>query len=383
MSFIAKTSYGLEDVLATELSELGASNIFKLRRAVSFECDLRTLYKINLYSRVALRVLKPLFSFNLKNENELYTEVRKYRWDRLISVKQTFAINSVVNSDNFNHSNYVALKTKDAIVDQIRDLKGSRPDVELNDPDFRIDVHIFDDKCNISLDSSGRSLHKRGYRAQGHEAPLNEVLAAGMIALSEWDGKSSLLDPMCGSGTLAVEAAMKIHRIAPGSVKPDFGFMRWKNFDQDLWEEVVQEAEDQFVDQEDLIFACDIDENSVELTEQSLANVEAPLDINVIHADFFDLEKPTDHGTIIMNPPYGERLEQDEINDFYKEIGNKLKRDFAGWNAWILSSNAEALKFIGLKPSRKIKLYNGSLECKFQKFTLYDGSKKAKKQKRS
>ena len=376
---VVKTMQGLEDVLIQELQALGIEEITKHKRAVSFNGNLEKLYKANLYCRTAIRVLVPIYKFQLQNENELYRGIQQIDWNEYLTNSDTLAVDSAVHSPYFNHSNYVSLKTKDAIVDQFRDRFGKRPSVELDNPDLRINIHINDNQCEVLLDSSGYSLHKRGYRINQNAAPLNEALAAGMILLSGWQKDCDFYDPMCGSGTILMEAATFARNIAPGKNR-SFGFMKFKNYDKELWKKLHQEAIDNETDFQYNIYGSDISDKSIYISKN-----------NIIHSGFDDyiklekvaFEKLTPKGKkglIIMNPPYGERIEKDELFYFYELIGDTLKQKFAGFNCFILGGNLEAFKYIGLKPARKFTLFNGKIECKYQKFELYRGSKKAKYQ---
>ena len=378
---IAKTQLGLEEILAEELRQLGAQEITVLNRAVSFVGDLGFMYKANLCLRTAIRILQPIHQLTARRDVQLYEELKKFDWDRYIDLNNTIAVNAAVNSDFFNHSHYVALKVKDAIVDFFRDKsKGSRPNVDVKNPDVRINVHISNDKCNISLDSSGDSLHKRGYRHVTNNAPISEVLAAGLILLSDWDRESDFLDPMCGSGTLAIEAAMIACNIPPALHRKGFGFMNWKNFDHQLWNIIKDSALKKVKDFPGKIIACDRAFSSIRKTE---ANIKDALleDIIEVHRMNF-IKKPylfENKGEIVFNPPYGERLEVD-VNELYAKIGDTFKKNYSGCSAWLITSDMEALKHIGLKHTRRIKLFNSQLECRFLKYEMYKGSKKHNKQ---
>ena len=376
--YVAKTLSGLENVLADELSELGAKNISIAKRAVYFEGNTELLYLTNLSLRTCLRILKPIKKFKADNPNSLYRNVLKYNWLGIISPDDTFAIDSVVNSQFFKHSKYVALKVKDAIVDQIREAKGKRPSVDVNNPTHRINVHIEKNNCTISLDSSGESLHKRGYRISGETAPLNEVLAAGMIKLSGWNGDSNFIDPMCGSGTLPIEAALIANNISPNLNRKHFGFMNWDSFDENLFNKVKQKL---FTEQKKFnhkIIANDISESAINTARINAEKAGVKEFITFHNKDFANLQHNLESGIIITNPPYGERLKHHDIIRFYKNIGDTLKKHFTGFDVWILSANKDALKQIGLRTSRKLMLYNGALKCKFHKNQMYKGSKKAK-----
>jgi len=376
--YIAKTLFGLEEILSDELKSFGASNIRIANRATTFHADLGTLYKINLASRTALRILKPIKNFYAKNPDQLYKKSKDFNWPRLISANDTFAIDCVANSEIFRHSKYAALKLKDAIVDQIRSINGKRPSVDVNNPKYRINLHIVNDQCTISLDSSGESLHKRGYRISGEIAPLNEVLAAGMILLSGWDGKSNFIDPMCGSGTLAIEAALIALNIPPNLYRSEFSFMHWKSFDNNLFKLVKSELITQKKNFPKIIIGND---KSNIVLKSAIANAKRAKvlpNITFTNLDFFYENNDYDSGIIITNPPYGERLKTDNMNDFYKKMGDTFKQNYNGFDAWVLSSNKEALKRLGLRTSRRLTLYNGSLECKYHNYKLFKGSMKKK-----
>lgn len=380
-TFIAKTLFGLEEVLEQELKDLGAQNLVKHNRAINFDGDLEMMYKANLRLRTAIRILKPIHVFKAKTEQELYDGVKSINWNQYILTEGKFAIDSVVNSSYFNHSRYVALKSKDAIVDQFREEFGIRPSIHVSEPDVRINIHIAKDEVTISLDSSGDTLHRRGYRLEKNAAPLNEVLAAGMILLSEWDRKSSFVDFMCGSGTLLIEAALYARNIAPGKTRKHFGFMNWHDFDQDLWEKVKSDAEALEVEFDHQILGSDLSETAVNIALENILRAEVDEDIKLSTRSFTKRQAPKgDSGVVIINPPYGERMKPNDLDNFYKLIGDHLKQEFDGWDCWIISSNQNALKRIGLRPSRRISLQNGSLDCKFQKYSMYKGSKKAKYQ---
>ena len=376
MKLIVKTFHGLEDVLASELKNLMATNVQALNRAVSCDGGIDLLYRINHLSRTALRVLKPIHSFKARNERQLYARTMEYDWSSILNLKKTFAIDSVVYSELLKHSKFAALKVKDAIADQFRKKTGKRPDVETAAPDIRIHLHIAGDIVTISLDSSGNSLHKRGYREVGHAAPLNESLAAGMLKLSAWNKITPLIDPMCGSGTFLMEAAMIACQIPPGLLRTKYCFMNWPDFDDNLWKEIIEKSKEQVKALDFEIRGSDISPKAMDTAFRTIAPFDWAEKISLKRASFFKLEKEFENGMIIMNPPYGERLKSDDITALYKKIGDTLKFNFSGFEAWILSSNATAIKSIGLRPSQKTTLYNGSLECKFQQFSLYKGSKK-------
>ncbi len=379
MQIIVKTFQGLEEVLAEELKLLGAKNIEPIKRAVSCTGDLKLLYKANLHLRTALRVLLTISTFEAKDEEALYRNVHDFDWTQYIDESSTIAVDGVVFSDHFKHSKYVALKVKDAIVDKFRETTGERPSIDVNNPALRINVHIFQEKVTISLDSSGSSLHMRGYRASNQEAPLNEVLAAGMLLVAGWKPNIPLIDPMCGSGTILMEAGMMAYNMAPAIRKKHFGFMKWRDYDGKLWEQLHKKAEEAIATPKGSINGSDISGEVLDVAKVATLDFKLNFGIRLMKMPFNRLYPKTDHGMLMLNPPYGKRIKPDDINALYKDIGNTLKRTFVGFEAWILSPNVEALKNIGLHPSKKHTLFNGPLECKFQKFEMYEGSKKVAK----
>ncbi|MFT5167369.1 MAG: putative N6-adenine-specific DNA methylase [Saprospiraceae bacterium] len=379
MKLTATTSQGLEEILADELVALGASNVFILKRAVEFTGDKKLLYRACYELRTAIRVLMPIEQFRVRHESGLYSKIKKIDWSTYMGVDDTLAINGVANSEYFNHSKYVALKSKDAIVDQFRDKFGRRPNVDVTSPTLRINVHINEDLCTVSLDASGESLHHRGYRREALEAPINEVLAAGMILLSGWKKDCDFIDPMCGSGTLLMEAGMIASNIPPQKYcKHKFGFENWKDFEPALWEEVKKEAHAKIIDFPHRIIGYDQDFKAIRVTERNLMDTDLEGKIEVERQKFEKLEPPSANGFILTNPPYEERIKTGVIDELYAMIGERLKHHFPGYTAWLISSNMEALKKIGLRPTRKITLHNGPLLCKFLKFEMYEGSKKNK-----
>ncbi len=378
MKYIAKTMSGFENLLAEEISNLGGSQIEMLNRAVSFEGDIEVLYQVNLWARTAIRVIQPILEFKAHNETVLYKRLRRYDWTNLIPLDKTFKINSNVHSEVFTHSKYVALKTKDAIVDTFREkYNGERPNIELENPDFLLDVHCNKVDFVISIDSSGESLHKRGYRQKERRAPLNETLAAGMIMLSGWDKKMPLLDPMCGSGTILIEALLIARNIPPRFNRTHFAFMNWPEYNDELWRTIKLKSLATVKEGPvPLLFGFDIDPDEYAQTKKLLKSLDMDTYIDLHKIDFFSHECISESGFIITNPPYGLRIEQDDINDFYKNIGDTFKKHYQGWTAWVLSGNKEALKFLGLRTSKKMTLYNGAIECKYHRYDLYRGSKK-------
>jgi putative N6-adenine-specific DNA methylase len=375
LKLIAKTFHGLEGVLAEELKGIGAQNIKEVNRAVEFEGDKEILYKANLLLRTAIRILHPIHTFTAADDTQLYDGVKAFDWSTLMDVEETLAIDPVVYSEVFTHSKYVALRAKDAIVDQFRDKLGKRPSVDVENPSVRFVIHVAKDKVTMSIDSSGDSLHKRGYRMGNHKAPLNEVLAAGMVLLSGWDKKMPLIDPMCGSGTILMEAVMYARNYPPGLHKKSFGFMTWKDYDESLWNKVLEEAKSKIEQPRLRIFGSDASIKAIDIARESALGFRFNRDINFSVSSFEKLEPTYPKGMIIMNPPYGERLMKDkDVVDFYRMIGNQLKQTFIGYDAWVITSNKEALKNVGLKPLEKIRLYNGALECGYHKFNIYDGT---------
>jgi putative N6-adenine-specific DNA methylase len=375
---VAKTLHGLEDILAEELRALGAEDVVPGVRVVTFKGDKALMYKSNLYLRTAIAVLLPIHSFKARDEHQLYKGVQQIDWSTYLGLNETLAIHGVTSSDYFTHSQYAALKTKDAIVDQFRKNFGQRPSVDTFRPTLRINLHIRNDQCTLSLDSSGDPLFKRGYRNSRDEAPLNEVLAAGMIQLSGWDKKSNFIDPMCGSGTLPIEATMMALDIPPCIRRDEFGFERWADFDAEIWDEIYSVAKRKGDKLPFHIIGSDVSQQTLRKARNNMRSAPVGNNIKLAVKDMLDFSPPEGGGVVIMNPPYGERLEKEDINGFYESIGDQLKKNFSGYDAWIISSNMEALKHIGLRPSRKIQLFNGSLECSFRKYELYSGSKKGK-----
>lgn len=376
----AQTMYGLEPVLAEELLRLGAKDVVKRNRAVSFTGDLGFLYKANLCLRTALRVVIPIEDFPVLNEQDLYAGIKKIPWEVFMGPDDTFTFAAKLNSDLFGHSQYAAQLAKDALVDRFREKTGKRPSVDVEDPTLRIRLFIYGDQCSVTLDSSGDSLHKRGYREQTNLAPLNEVLAAGMILLSGWDRMSNFVDPMCGSGTLLIEAALIAANIPPGVYRKNFGFQRWNDYDAELWERIYNGAMERISGNRPLILGGELSKNVARKAETNIAIADLKEEITVLNTAFEDLEAPTGRGVLIINPPYGERMDEDaDINDLYKMIGDTLKKNWAGYDAWVLTPNLEAAKYIKLTPRPKIRLFNGALDCRFLRYELYEGSRRRDK----
>lgn len=378
---LAKTLFGLEDLLAEELRKLGASNIEKGTRNVSFEGDRGFMYKVNLCCRTAIKVLKPISAFNIFTEEDLYKKVYEIPWENYMDANGSLAVDATVFSKKFTHSKYISLKTKDAIVDRFRDKEGERPNVDLDHPTLRINIHIDRNICTVSLDSSGQSLHKRGYKVENTFAPINEVLAAGMVMLAGWNGQCDLLDPMCGGGTILTEAAMIACNIPPNLNRDEFGFETWKDFDVDLFELIEASALKRIKDFHFKIYGFDKDPVSVQKARNNVKSANLQDFVEIETQDFFKTKKDGDRYLyLVFNPPYDERLSVSNVSDFYASIGTTLKHGYPGSQAWMISSNMEALKSVGLRPSRRIKLFNGKLESKFVRYDMYQGSKKAKKQ---
>lgn len=375
---LAKTLFGFEPLLARELRNLGAMDVREGVRSVSFTGDTGFMYKANLSLRTAIKILKPFRSFKVSSEEELYREIQKIDWEKFLGPEESLAIDATVHSEKFTHSKYIALKTKDAIVDQFREKFGKRPDVDLDHPTIRINIHIEKEFCTVSLDSSGESLHKRGYKSATNIAPINEVLAAGMLLHSGWDGQCDFLDPMCGSGTILIEAAMIACNIPPNLNRKEFAFEKWKDWDEDLFEKIEASVLSKVRDYHFTIRGFDTALSAVHKAKDNVDNARLSDFIKIEQQDFFSSSKSGErHLHMVFNPPYGERLEID-MPEFYRSIGDTLKQNYPGTDAWFITSNLEAIKHVGLRPSRKIKLFNGSLESRLVKYQVYSGSKKAK-----
>ena len=373
---IAKTFQGLEEVLAQELTELGASNIEIGRRMVSFTGDKAMMYRANFCLRTAIRILKPIKHFSAKTADEVYEAVKSIEWENYLDNMSSFAVDAVVFSNEFRHSKFVAYKVKDAIVDYFREKTGNRPSVRINNPDVSFNIHVAEDQCTLSLDSSGESLHRRGYRQEQVEAPLNEVLAAGMILMTGWRGECDLIDPMCGSGTIPIEAALIARNIAPGVFRKEFGFEKWKDFDQELFDSIYND-DSQEREFNHKIYGYDNNPKANEIATHNVKAAGVTKDVILKIQPFQQFEQPIEKSIIITNPPYGERISSGDLLDLYQMIGERLKHAFIGNDAWILSYRDECFDQIGLKPSVKIPLFNGALECQFRKYQLFDGKYKA------
>jgi len=378
LKFIAKTLEGLEEILADELSDMGAQDIEIWKRAVAYSGDKMTLYRSNLMLRTCLKVLVFMKEFSVENEIELYNEIKKIPWEDYLGLEDTFAIDSVVNSEKFRHANFIALKAKDAIADRFREKYNQRPNVDTQDPTLKINIHIRENIVTLSLDSSGQSLHMRGYRKHSVDAPLNEVLAAGLVLMSSWDKTSTLIDPMCGSGTILCEAARIAGKIPPQSPDRAFAFKKWKSYDPELWKMVCDEAEAK-INTKDIpsLLGYDINQKAAQVAITNIGEAGLSEFIKIEKEDFFYLEGSQDI-ILIFNPPYDGRLKEKDVLDFYSFIGDKLKLSFQGCTAWILSGHMAAMKNIGLRPSAKKSLLNGSIPSLFCRYDMYAGSKKQK-----
>ena len=377
---IAKTFMGLEPVLAKELTQLGANNVQIGRRMVSFTGNKEMMYRANFSLHTAIKILKPIAHFKAQSADDVYEEIKKIDWTEYLDNDRTFAVDSVVFSEEFRHSKFVSYKVKDAIVDQFREKTGSRPNISVANPDLRLHIHIADvapgkSECTLCLDSSGESLHRRGYRQESVEAPLNEVLAAGMILMTGWKGETDFIDPMCGSGTLLVEAALIARNMAPGLFRKEYAFEKWPDFDADLFDHIYNDdsKEREFTHH---IYGYDIDIKAVNTARLNVKAAGLTADITIEEQDFKNFTQPKEKSILVCNPPYGERISTPDLLGTYRMIGERLKHQFLNNDAWILSYREECFEQIGLKPSIKIPVYNGSLECEFRKYQIFDGKLK-------
>lgn len=376
----AQTMYGLEKVLAEELLRLGAKDVRTHNRAVAFTGDLGFLYKANLCLRTALRVLIPISDFPVRTEQDLYAGIKKIAWERFMRPEDSFAFHCTLSSNRFHHAQYLALLAKDALADRFRERTGARPSVDAEHPVLRIRLFIHGDHCSVSLDSSGDSLHKRGYRDQTNLAPINEVLAAGMVLLTGWDRMSNLVDPMCGSGTILIEAALIAANIPPGVYRKGFAFQQWPDFDEALWRRIHDGAMERISGNKPLILGGELSKNVLRKAAANVAIADLKEEIELRNVAFEDLEAPARRGILIINPPYGERMDEDaDINGLYQMIGDTLKKNWAGYDAWLITPNLEAAKHIRLTPRPKIRLFNGPLDCRFMRYELYAGSRRRDK----
>ena len=372
---IAKTFQGLEEILAEELTTLGANDIQIGRRMVSFTGDKRMMYKANFCLRTAIRILKPIKNFTAKDADEVYNQIQAIPLEEYLDVNKTFAIDAVVFSEEFRHSKFVSYKVKDAIVDYFRKKTGKRPSVRINNPDVLLNIHIAQTTCTLSLDSSGESLHRRGYRQEQVDAPLNEVLAAGMLLMTGWRGECDLIDPMCGSGTIPIEAALIARNIAPGVFRKGFAFEKWVDFDSEMFDEIYNDdsQEREFTHK---IYGYDNSPKANEIATHNIKAAGVSKDVTLKLQPFQQFEQPQEKSIIVMNPPYGERISTNDLLGLYQMIGERLKHAFVGNEAWVLSYREECFDQIGLKPSKKVPLFNGALECEFRKYEIFDGKYK-------
>lgn len=377
---IAKTFFGFEEILAQELKALGAADVKIQNRMVEFYGDLGFMYKANYSLRTALRIQKPILSFSAKTDGQLYEKFKKFHWENYLDVNQTFMIDPTVHSDYFTHSHYAALKVKDAIVDRFKEKNGKRPSIDKDFPDVRFNLHISHDKVTLSLDSSGDSLHKRGYRDETGPAPINEVLAAGLLHIAGYDGKGNYLDPMCGSGTMLIEAAMIANNIPPQIHRKSFAFQNWPDYDETLFTQIRNTRLNRIKESEYKIVGYEISPMMVKIAQINIKSADLEDLIEVRHQDFFTSKKEMFPVLLVFNPPYDERIENNNV-EFYKEIGNTLKSSYPNTLAWFITSDLQAKKYVGLRPSRKVKVFNGKLECDFLQYEMYEGSKKSKNQK--
>ena len=369
---VAKTFLGLEGILADELRALGAEDVTEGNRVVYFKGDKETLYKANFACRTAVRVLKPFLTLKSTSADDLYEQLKSFDWEQLMSVKTTFAIDATVYSENFNNSRFVTYRVKDAIADFFNEKYGKRPSIRVSNPNIRFDVHISGREVTLSLDSSGDPLFKRGWRVAQTDAPINEVLAAGIILLSGWDGKTDLIDPMCGSGTFLIEAALIGANIAPGVYRDHYAFQQWPDYDAELFENIYNDdsAEREFTHK---IYGSDIEGKAIAIARANVKNAGLNKYIELERRDVNEIEQVPEGGTLISNPPYGERLKLEDIDQFYSDLGFKLKHTFRGYNAWFICYDKEQYFKIGLKPSVKYALNNGGLDCELLEFVIFDG----------
>ncbi len=376
MEMIAKTFPGLEEILAQEISHIGGKSIEILNRAVRFFGDKSLLYKSNLYLRTALRILVPVLKKNIKTQIDLYTVIKDYEWEKHFKPGMTMVVDTFLSSSTFTHSHFVSLRTKDAIADRLRQIYHRRPSVNKNDPDISINVHLVNNVLTVSIDSSGNSLHKRGYRKGDFEAPINEVLAAGLIMMTGWKGDTDFYDPMCGSGTIGIEATLIARNIPPGIFRTHFGFENHQDFDEDLWGRIYDDIQEN--DWNGNIYASDISKQAIKIAAINAKNAAVLRNIQYRAIDFRNYPIIQNGGVVVLNPPYGERMGNSQIENFYRIIGDSLKRNFTDAEVWLISNNLNALKHVGLRPVERYKVYNGALECRYNKYEIYSGSRKGK-----
>lgn len=373
-----KTFHGLEELLGNEVRQLGGKEVEVRKRAVSCQGDLGFLYKLNFSSRLATSIIVPVFTFWAMNDDDFFRKAKKLSWDKVLKVNQTFKIETTVHSQTFTHSRFAGLRLKDAMVDFFNERYGKRPDVDVDNPDIIIDLRIDENNITVSLNSSGEPLFKRNYRKTTGQAPLNEVLAAGLLQLAGWDGKGNFLDPMCGSGTLLIEAGMIAMDIPPQIFRKEFAFTKWASYDAELFGKIKETRLNRIKEYHGEIVGYDIDNTCIEHTKTNLESAKMDDIIRVEKRDFFQTKKEMFPLLIVTNPPYGERISIKE-DDFYKKIGDTLKNNYPDTLAWFITSDMEAMKKIGLRPSRKIKVFNGKLETRFLQYETYPGTKKIHK----
>ncbi|HQF29213.1 MAG TPA: THUMP domain-containing protein [Bacteroidia bacterium] len=376
LRIVVSTYAGLEELLAKELRQLGGRDVEIHTRAVSCVGDKGFMYKVNFCSRLALRVMVSLTSFNIKDGDDLYREVAAIDWTEFMKVSQTFAVRCTLNSELFDTNLYPALKVKDAIADSFRSNGGKRPDVEKENPDLEVMVFINRERCTILLNSSGESLHRRGYRAEVDKAPLSEVLAAGIIMLSGWEPHKPLVDFMCGSGTIPIEAALMAANIPPGTFRKQFAFEKWPDFDEALYKTIREKQIERINDNPVRIYGNEINRFVIAKAEENVRNAGVEDMVQLSLGDFNDFERPSGNGVVIINPPYGEKLQPEDLEALYKSIGDRFKKHYAGYKAWIFTGSPEGAKAVGLRSNRKIKLFNGPIECRLLGYELFEGSKK-------
>ncbi len=376
LRIVVSTYAGLEELLAQELRQLGGRDVEIHTRAVSCVGDKGFMYKVNFCSRLALRVMVSLTSFSIKDGDDLYREVAAIDWTEFMKVSQTFAVRCTLNSELFDTNLYPALKVKDAIADSFRSNGGKRPDVEKENPDLEVMVFINRDRCTLLLNSSGESLHRRGYRAEVDKAPLSEVLAAGIIMMSGWEPHKPLIDFMCGSGTIPIEAALMAANIPPGAFRKQFAFEKWPDFDEALYKTIREKQIERINDNPVRIYGNEINRFVLEKAEENVKNAGVEDMVQLSLGDFNDFERPSGNGVVIINPPYGEKLQPEDLDALYKSIGDRFKKNYAGYKAWIFTGSPEGAKAIGLRSNRKIKLFNGPIECRLLGYELFEGSKK-------
>lgn len=374
---VVKTLTGLEEVLAGELRNLGVESPRILRRGVSFEGNLGHVYRANMFCRTAIAVLREIATFTFTDRDDFYQKMRAIEWDEHFTVEKSIVIYSVAaRTEVFSHTLFLSQLSKDAVADYFRDKTGERPNVDKDDAQIRLNIYVNQDRCVVSLDSSGDPLFKRGYRREGGGAPLNEVLAAGLIMLSGWDKQSNFVDPMCGSGTFSIEAGLMANNIAPGSLRRHFSFENWNDFDAGLLETVRQEANDQRVNSRITIMASDMNAKIIDIARKNIMEAGLMGQIKLQRQEFFNFHPPAGGGWVLLNPPYGERLKKENLPEFYRSIGDTLKKNYPGYKAGIITSDIPAMKSIGLKPVLKATVFNGALECKFMVYELFQGKHK-------